>query len=282
MQPFLLAFIDSQAFKFLSLAFLLPFVLVGVVVVWLLVLLTRSGLRDSRRLRSSAVVATGWQHLGIAVRLLPAAFIGLILLLVGLSEAVDISQATDTRAESPGGTAYHEALHRKEERLQAKVAGRYVLADEMPAEVNLARHTRPNGLPATTRRPAGRATPSQPPRAELWLRPDGIFTYYSTIAGDEAGAAASGYWRLQGSTWYTSQTLENLREVHSYAVLFEFVLPIIGGASPLSGFVSDKEGVTTTLAGSCNGAGSSVSFALTRAPSPLALPGSQALLAFSH
>jgi len=268
MQPFLLAFVDSQAFKLMSLAFLLPFVLVGAVVVWLLVLLTRSGLRGSRRLRSPAVAATGWQHLGVAARLLPAALIGLIVLLVVLGEAVDAGQA------GQAGTAYQQALHRKEVRQQAKVAGRYILAHEVPAGAN--------GLllADTTRLPAG-----QPPSAELWLRPDGTFTYYSTIAGDKAGAEAIGYWRLQGTIWDTPETIAGLRKVHSYAILFEFLLPIIGGVSPLSGSMSDKEEfATTTLSGSYKEAGSSSSFALTQAPSPLAPlapPGPQTLLAFS-
>jgi len=285
MHPFLLAFVDSQAFKLMSLAFLLPFVLGGAVVVWLLVLLMRSGLRDSRRLRSPAVAATGWQHLGVATRLLPAAVIGLILLLVGLSEAMETSETVATSEESQASPLYQAALHQKEMRHQAKVAGRYMLADEVPAELSATRHTEATGPLDTKQLPTGRATPGQPPRAELRLWSDGTFTYYSTIVGDEAGAEASGYWRLQGSTWYAPQTLEGLRKVHNYAILFEFVRPLIGGASPLSGSTTDEgEFAATTLSGSCNEAGRSSSFALAQAPSPLAPlapPVPQTLLAFS-
>jgi hypothetical protein len=242
MQPFLLAFVDSSAFKLLSAAFLLPFVLLGAVVVWLLVVLTRSGVRDARRLRSPAVPATGWQHLGVAARLVPAALIGLVVLLVVLSEASDASE------QGHATTAYQGALHHKELRKQAQVAGRYMLDDPESLPPNPAGDGAAPGwvLADTLRRAAGPPRPARPPSVELWLWPDGTFAYYSTLAGDKAGAQAIGRWRLHGDNWEGPATVAGLKKMRRYNVTFEFLLPIVEDPIPLSGVVEDGEDTSTT------------------------------------
>jgi len=265
----------------MSVAFLLPFVVVGALVVWLLVALTRSALRDSRRLRSPAVAATGWQRLSIAARLVPAAFFGLIALLVVLSQVVDTSQ------ESHAKTAYQQALHRKELRQQAKVARRYILDDSEVISPNPAGYTAANGwkLADTLRQTTDWASHGRTPRAELWLRPDGTFTYYSTITGDEAGGQAIGRWQLHGDDWEDPGTMAGLKKMRRYNVAFEFLLPIVGEPAPLSGTVQNEVGIATaTLYGSYIREGKQLRFALKEAPLPLAQLAQQPpqmVLAFS-
>jgi hypothetical protein len=254
MQPFLLAFVDSQAFKLMSLAMLVPYVLVGAVVVWLLVLLTRSGLR------SPTVAATGWQYAGRIVRLVPAVCIGFVGLMVWLSEV------HSTHLASRGASAYAEALHRKEVGRQAKVAGRYILADaELPApNQSWPPAANDQALADTTRLAAE-------PYVELWLRPNGTFTYYSTLEGDEAGAQATGRWHLRADTRDKPETMMALRKLHTYAIVLDMLPPPAKDTAPLSGSLADEEDPPTVkLAGTYQLQGSSLPFALEPAPSPLA------------
>lgn len=265
----------------MSAAFLLPVVLVGAVVVWLLLVLTRSGVRGSRRLRSPAVAATGWQHLGVAARLVPAALVGLLVLLLVLGEAVDASQ------EGHATTAYQQAMHAKELRKQAKVAGHYVLIDPELLPPNPAAYGATTGwvLADTLRSAAGQASSDRTHHVELWLRPDGTFAYYSTLAGDKAGAQAIGRWRLRGDNWEGPATVAGLKNMRRYNVTFEFLLPLVEDPIPLSGVVEDREETsTTTLIGNYAREGHRQPFTLKQDTFSLVQPPpppSRMLLAFS-
>ena len=258
MQPFLLAFVDSQFFSLIFWAIILLLALVAAVGIWVLAVLARRSLRYSRSLPTTAA---WWQRLGALLLLLPAAFVGLMVLLIGPEMLLD-----DYRNRQVT-TAFREALHQKEARLRLQVAGRYILADSVLSAPNPAWYADGWALADTTLLAADRANHGRPPRVELLLRPEGTFIYRSTIVGDAAGAQATGQWRLRERS--EMLTLESVREMHDYTLVFDGP-PLTEGQVPLSGSLVEADAHTTiTLAGTYSLQGHSQSFLLRKAQGTL-------------
>lgn len=233
MQPFLLAFVDSQAFKIFAGLMMLPFVLAAVAAVILLLWLTRAGLRRRRQQRAAMASPSGWQRLTMTLQLLPAALVGLVVLLLGINTLLDASQ------DRQHATACETALQRKTARLSLEVAGQYMLADSAWPLPNAALDALKQGwtLVDTTLKTNTKLSPSRVPYVELTLLENGTFRYLSNISGDATGPQVTGSWKLEPG-YLDLRTVEGVQNLRDFSLAFSGIASRPGSEASLSGSLS--------------------------------------------
>lgn len=204
MQPFLLAFVDSEFFQLFGRAIELLFLLAVGVAACLVVVLARYGLQHWQRPQPGGSARWGSRLLS-GVALLPAVLVGLAVAIFGSMELLE------SRRDQRRHTAYKTALTRKVKQLQIQAAGKYTLVESSLPGQNQPLSTWQRHDSATV---AYISQNHGRPRVELLLRSNGTFVYQSSIIGDATGRQVAGSWKLE--PYYYDQEVRNMDRFKIY------------------------------------------------------------------
>lgn len=240
MQPFLLAFVDSEFFK-LAMSLLL-IVAVVVVVVWVLTFFfgIRFVVQSWRQLRSAA---TRRERIRAAARLAaPFVLIGIWQLGKLVSTHYEATQQADRRAISQ-----HIV-----DSLRTSSIGIYKLAN--PTQLHLLATT----SKGTQGQQAGHriadtayvAEKSAVPFVELVLRADSTFYYSSNLVGDGTGAAQQGTWKVRCGMCFEAP-FDFSTHVNDYAPSFFIINPYIGNYESTTTLHASYDKRKLRFTGSC-------------------------------
>jgi len=261
MRPLLLAFVDSEFFKFIGGAFIFLLLLVAAGGVLLVVGLARAGWRKQQRLRAAPATASWLQRLGATVLMLPAAVLAFICFCLGVLWMVE------TIGDHQQAAAYQAALQAKTARVSRQLAGRYELAATVLPAPDPAWYTDANGWPLadTTLLHKDRLNGGRAAHVELDLQANGTFTYQSNIVGDATGARTTGHWKAVPG-YVDVQTVDGLSSLHSYELFFYGSLPDSSQYERLKGSVTAyPDALSVYLAGEYSIRGNPVRFELKKA-----------------
>lgn len=261
MRPFLLAFVDTQAFTIIMTLLLVGIVVLVCAIAVGLFVSTRQGLRQWRAL--GAEPGDTPPRLKAALSLLPAA----ALLLAGTWYI-----GTTLYKFHQQGQQW-DLLQRQKAALGQQLPGCYVLADSSLCDPKLTRVVQGgvsdwgSSLPDTAVvMPHQLGHQNSIPCAELLIRADGTYTYRSSLAGDAASWLHTGIWKLE-------HTDENIPDDSDYGIggyVPVFYRGVPGGSLERTGgvLVGRPAGSHISLLGSYHDPqGRFIQFELTRQPS---------------